>query len=137
MTLYKAEALFLQQKYKESSQVLEKSPPGGEGNFNVEHVYLQSSTEQCPKNVLLQQNFVSLELIAGNLANAKQKLEEMTTALGITPVNGKEMPNHLLLTWVYYYIRIGDKKMAAEFLKRRRYLLPLFNSKGSLLKLTY
>ena len=103
----------------------------------VEHVSLLNSMEQYPKKVVIQQNLLCLELILGNVEAAKSTLDGITSTLGITPANGKEMPLCLLLSWIYYYIRIGDKKMAIELVKRRRYLASLFNAKGSMLKLTY
>ncbi len=137
MELYKAEALFLQQKYKECKQILQAINVTSDVPVRVEHVSLQSSMEQYPKKVVVHQNLLCLELISGNVETAKTILEGITTSLGITPSNGKEMPLCLLLSWIYYYIRVGDKKMALELVKRRRYLSNLFNAKGSMLKLTY
>lgn len=129
--------MFLQQKYKESKKVLSSAPIASDTPVKVEHVNLLNTIKQYPKKVVVQQNMIALDLITGNIDSAKTGLEEMTATCGVTNSNGKEMPLCLLLSWMYYYIRIGDKKMALELIKRRRYMSQMFNSKGSLLKLTH
>ena len=137
LRMYQAEALFQQQKYKESKQVLQNLTFSTDLPIQTEHVNMLNMTETYSKKVVVQQNLISLELIAGNIESAKTGLEAMTTGLGITYTNGKEMPLCLLLSWIYYYIRAGDKKMAVELIKRRRYLSQMFNVKGSLLKIAH
>ena len=135
--MYQSEALFLQQKYKESKQLLQSITGISDTPVQVEHVNVTNGTESYSKKVVILQNVVSLELITGNLEAAKTGLDSLTTSMGITHANGKEMPLCLLLSWIYYYIRTGDKKSAVELIKRRRYLSHMANSKASLLKITH
>jgi len=134
---YQAEALILQQKYKDAKAIYQNMTMASENLVTTEHVFAINSTEIVTQKSLLSQNVVALELILGNLEAAKNGLEAVTSALGVGHGTGKELPTGLLLSWIYFYIRTGDKKMALELIKRRRYLPILFNSKGSLLKLTH
>ncbi len=134
---YQGEALLLQQKYKDAKAVYQGITAAGDGTATVEHVNMLNPTETMPRKAMVGLNLVALDLIMGNLEAAKTGLESLTTALGVGHGSGKEIPTGLLLSWVYFYIRTGDKKMALELIKRRRYLSHMFNSKGSLLKITH
>ncbi len=138
LKMYQAEALFLQQKYKESKQVLQTLASVADSPVQVEHITTMSGTETYQKRVVVQQNVVSLDLVTGNLDAARTGLEHLNASLDITSTNGKELPPCLLLSWIYYHLRTGDKETALELIKRRRYLKSMTNARGgSLLKLTH
>ena len=134
---YQAEALVLQQKYKDAKAVYQSMAIAADSPIIAEQVHALGSSEGCSRKALVGQNIIAMDLIMGNLEAAKNGLEALSNAMGVGHNSEKEMPIGLLLSWVYFYIRIGDKKMALELIKRRRYLLQMFNSKGSLLKITH
>ena len=138
---YKAEALILQQKYKDARAIYKSLSNAGDSPIFAETIHSLNVPEVCSKKTLAAQNVVSLDLILGNLEEAKAQLDILTNEAGCTnevgSSNGKEIPSGLLMCWIYFYIRTGEKEMALELIKRRRFLSPMINEKGSLLKITH
>jgi len=108
-----------------------------DGPVKAENMHSLNNPESYSKRAILGQNVVALDLIMGNLEEARNGLEILTTAAGAGHGTNKEIPSGLLMQWIYFYIRIGDKASALELIQHRRHLESMTNTKGSLLKLTH
>ena len=129
--------MILQQKYKDAKTMYKSIPIQNDIPVTVEYIHSLNEPGVSSKKAMLGQNIIALELILGNLEEAKIGLETLTTAAGVGKDSEKEIPVGLLMNWIYFYIRIGDKEKALELIKRRRNLPSMNNERGSLLKLTH
>lgn len=137
MKAYRAETLILTQKYAEAKALYKSAGAQSDSPVLAEPVFSLNTPEVYSKKAVVGQNVVALDLIMGNLDDAKSGLEALTTAAGAGRGTGKEIPAGLLAAWIYYYIRTGDRSTALELIKHRRYLDSMSNARGSLLKLTH